>query len=79
MRRIVLVEADARARAVEVELLRAAGYLVIGVEDIDLARAALAVSPHTMVVMAGQHEAPSDPRALHTWIAQAALDSVGAV
>ena len=62
--RVLVVEPDARLREAKEARLRAAGYLVIGVGDVELAQAALEVSPYPLVVLMDRDEPDDRPDAL---------------
>lgn len=59
MIRVLVVEVDANLRMTLEEAIHEQGYACVGVSDPDLARAALLLSPHALVVLVG-HGGPHD-------------------
>jgi CheY-like chemotaxis protein len=51
MTRVLIIEPDAELREVKETQLRAAGYLVVGVADEEMAREAVHVSPYPLLVL----------------------------
>lgn len=64
VKRVVVVEPDARLREAKEARLRAAGCLVIGVDDVEMAEAALEVRPYPLVILMDRDEPDDRPDAL---------------
>lgn len=62
--RVLVVEPDARLREEKAARLRAAGYLVVAVGEMELARSAVELSPYPLYVLMDGDELPYLPDAL---------------
>lgn len=62
--RVLVVERDATLRETLEEALEEAGYATAAVGDLDLARAALQVSPYPLVVLVGHGNPDADDHSL---------------
>jgi DNA-binding response OmpR family regulator len=58
MTRVLIIEPDAQLREVKEAQLRAAGYLVVGVADEEMAREAVRVSPYPLLVFDSEDALP---------------------
>ena len=74
MTRVLIIEPDARLREIKETELRAAGYLVLGVADEGLARDALRVSSHPMLILEPDDALPLPVDAVDAYDPNAYLD-----